>query len=348
MARGPNGQLKKAKKTATPHRSRRSLSENGGHTSLDWDTVEARINEDWQRQGMASIYLLQRQVDPPHRHRLALFFIDVAGGSLTMAQVRTNVPGAVMNHLDRIELNSWIYVPCSDALLRQLIFGSIVWATRHQREIPQETRRITEMVLGPLAEFSDPDLALFGHDGRPRPGSPGEGPAPFSSQTTGPRGATPRVRSPKPAPRSGDRAGVIIPFHEVLPHIDSGLTLMVRHDPELPDGEYGVFEGYCGGAACDCRIVYLFVVSSRDPGNVLAQITVGFEPEAFYRRWLGPGLAEGAKSLKGPDLAMMAPQSSSAPALLRVLAPGLDPRRLNLFKERYFLFKKALAPHRKG
>lgn len=123
---------------------------------------------------------------------------------------------------------------------------------------------------------------------------------------------------------------------------------MVQQDQELPDGEYGVFEGCCGGADCDCHIVHLFVVSSQDPGNVLAQITVGFEPEAFYRRWLDPGLVEEATLLKGPDLAMMAPQSSWAPALLRVLAPGLDQRRLNLFEECYFLFKKALVPHWTG
>ncbi len=343
MARGRNGQLKKAKKTVTSHGSRRSRSTNGGPTDLDWTTVEARINEDWQRQGMASIYLLQRHVDPPHRHRLALFFIDMVEAGLILAQVRSNVPG-VVNPRNRIELASRTYVTCSDALLRQLVFGSIIWAARHQRQIPSVTLQITQRVLGPLAEFSDQDLALFRHDGRPHPE---EGRDPFPTRTTGPRRATPRIRSPKPAPRTEDSAGVIIPFHEVLPHIESGLTLMVRYDPELPDGEYGVFEGYCGGADCDCRIVYLFVVSSRDPQNVLAQITVGFEPEAFYRRWLGPGLAEGAHSLKGPDLAMMAPQSSWAPALLRVLTPSLNPQRLDLFKARYFLFKKALAHRRK-
>ena len=86
----------------------------------------------------------------------------------------------------------------------------------------------------------------------------------------------------------------------------------------------------------------IFVVSRRFPDQVLANITVGFEPVQFYRDWI-KGDGHDVDALKGPALMPMTSQSKLAPALLRLIGPYLSGDRLDKFRRHYFMFKDALS-----
>ena len=110
-------------------------------------------------------------------------------------------------------------------------------------------------------------------------------------------------------------------FHEICPEIGfrdtRSVTLSADDGHGLPADAYAFLEMYCADTGCDCRRAYFEVVAASNPGVVLAVITWGWEPLAFYRRWGHyPGAAKDAKVMKGPALAPLNRQSALAPALL--------------------------------
>jgi hypothetical protein len=83
---------------------------------------------------------------------------------------------------------------------------------------------------------------------------------------------------------------------------------------------------------------------------VLAVISWGWEPLAFYRRWGNfPKTAKDAKGMKGPALAPMNRQSDLAPALLELAKNVLlsSPEYVERIKRHYALFR-ATIDGRKG
>lgn len=337
MARGPNGLIKKHKKRRKPQHAQSVPNPHVEREAAtpEWETVQARINANWETQGLASIHVLQRQTGDPGHFRVALFLVDIFGVGLREASLQANVPPHVMEPI--VQTAKWHNVgtvPCPEERVRQLVLGSIVWARRHGFSTPKQALRVAQRVWGPASEIDDPQLAAFGlrHDAR----VPGDG------ELLG------RISSERSRARRDGTGVEIIPFHEILPDISDGLTLIVEGDDEVPDGTYGFFEAYCADLDCDCRVIYLLAVSARQPQTILAHITLGFESEAFYREWMGGGEDDLFKSLKGPDLMAMAPQSAIASGLLRLVTPYLNKRRMNNFKRRYFLFKKTLAQQARG
>ncbi len=146
-------------------------------------------------------------------------------------------------------------------------------------------------------------------------------------------------------------SGEIVPFNEVCPDIDEMLVIPVRNHTLLPDGDYGLVDGFCADPDCDCRVIYIFVMAESRPGRKLASITFGWEPLEFYRKWMrADKIDDGIRALKGPALMSMAPQTDLADALLELVAPRLRERSYaDLLKRHYRLFKDSLRrnpPHR--
>ncbi len=152
------------------------------------------------------------------------------------------------------------------------------------------------------------------------------------------------VSAPGQSPAMGLISGEIVPFYEVCPDAGEEMRVMaVRDHPCLPDGDYGLIDGFCADPDCDCRVIYLFVVSESRPGK-LASITFGWEPLEFYRQWMGADeVNEQIRALKAPALMSMAPQTELADALLELVSLRLqESRYVDLLKRHYRRFKDAL------
>ena len=135
-------------------------------------------------------------------------------------------------------------------------------------------------------------------------------------------------------------------FHEICPEIGlretRSVTLPANSGHDLPADDYGFLEMYCSEAGCDCRRVYLQVIAASKPAVVLAVISWGWEPLAFYRRWGHyPGAEKDAKDMKGPSLALLTKQSARAPALLELAKAVLlsSPEYVERIKRHYTLFR---------
>jgi len=138
--------------------------------------------------------------------------------------------------------------------------------------------------------------------------------------------------------------GEIVPFYEVCPDAGEEMRVMrVQGHPRLPDGDYGLVDAFCADPDCDCRVIYIFVVSESRPGK-LASITFGWEPLEFYRKWMrADKVDDHTRDLKGPALMSMAPQTELAGALLELVALRLQESwYVDLLKRHYRQFKDAL------
>lgn len=120
------------------------------------------------------------------------------------------------------------------------------------------------------------------------------------------------------------------------------MRVMVRDHPRLPDGDYGLIDGFYAAPDCDCRVIYIFVVSESQ--GKLALITFGWEPLEFYRQWMRADIVDDQiRALKGPALMSMTPQTELADALLELVALRLqDSWYVYLLKRNYQRFKDTL------
>ena len=128
-----------------------------------------------------------------------------------------------------------------------------------------------------------------------------------------------------------------VPFHKYFPEIAENETrcLTVFHDSKLPSGSYGLFESYCSKPGCDCRRVFLSIISIGKK-QILAVIVFGWESERFYAEWMGDNDRETIKGLKGPCLNRSSSQSKLAPVLLKYVKNILkDKQYVNKIKRHY-------------
>lgn len=109
------------------------------------------------------------------------------------------------------------------------------------------------------------------------------------------------------------------PLEDLLPDVARNETRSVLH---YEDGEvvraYLFAESFCNEVGCDCRRVFIQVMSDeRGVPQPRATIAWGWEPAAFYRKWASfPLTGEDIEELKGPALPRLTVQSEEAPALL--------------------------------
>ncbi len=133
-------------------------------------------------------------------------------------------------------------------------------------------------------------------------------------------------------------------FNEHFPEISKcetrSITLLERTSAGLPPGEYGFLEMYCNERKCDCRRVFLYVVTppSKDP---LAVVAYGWESEKFYAKWMRDDSPDVIEELKGPSLNMASPQSKLAPAVLKLVKEVLlqDTEYIERLKGHYKMFR---------
>ncbi len=131
-----------------------------------------------------------------------------------------------------------------------------------------------------------------------------------------------------------------VPFYMEFPELAKKETraMILFDDPIIPDGKYYLIESYCDEPGCDCRRVFLNVLSDTD--EPLAVIAYGWENKKFYSKWLGGNDPEAIKDLKGPSLNLCSPQSKYAPTLLEKVEFVLqDKQYLNRLKRHYKLFR---------
>lgn len=81
----------------------------------------------------------------------------------------------------------------------------------------------------------------------------------------------------------------MVPLFEKFPEIAEVETrsIIIAGNSKIPKGIYGLFESYCDESNCDCRRVFINVISKDTPGDVLATISFGWETPEFYKKWMG-------------------------------------------------------------
>ena len=140
-----------------------------------------------------------------------------------------------------------------------------------------------------------------------------------------------------------------ISLDQVLPELAEEIYVITasRGNGGLPSGDYGLVEMYCRDPDCDCRRVFLSVVSSRLKKSI-AVIVFGWESKNFYAEWFGadesylrrdPDLLD---RLKGPCLNSCSPQSKYAAEALRAVSETAlkDRAYIEVLKRHYKLFKR--------
>lgn len=136
-----------------------------------------------------------------------------------------------------------------------------------------------------------------------------------------------------------------IPFYEHFPELAEEETrcLMAFNDSKLPVDNYDLIELYCDEPGCDCRRVFLNIISEKT-GKTLAVIAYGWEDEKYYSKWMGDNEPEIIKELKGPTLNLSSPQSKLAPILLdRVKSIVLqDKNYIQRLKRHYNIFREVI------
>src|SRR5947207_15509393 len=109
---------------------------------------------------------------------------------------------------------------------------------------------------------------------------------------------------------------LMTPFYKLFPDLaqTESKVITVRDNAFLPSGEYSFIESYCDQVDCDCRRVYILVLSPTTESKVWATINYGWEELKFYQKWLVS--QQDALMCKGPSLLPFTEQTLYAPALL--------------------------------
>jgi hypothetical protein len=146
------------------------------------------------------------------------------------------------------------------------------------------------------------------------------------------------------------------PFHSLLPELAQrevrcvhlGATTETTPEPALPADEYIYLEFYCEDLNCDCRRVFLQVISKGQPGKVFASIGYGWEKESFYRKRM-PWNPDEAKGTVQGELDPLNEQSEFADDFLDLFQRVVldEPYRLRL-RRHYRLFREELARRQAG
>lgn len=108
-------------------------------------------------------------------------------------------------------------------------------------------------------------------------------------------------------------------LYDLLPDVAKAETrslLLPRPDGTPGDG-FAFMEMFCDEPGCDCRRVIVRVAPTNDPKRVLANISYGWEPDSFYRKWAGfPLDQDDLEELRGPGLMRLNAQSEQADEML--------------------------------
>ena len=122
---------------------------------------------------------------------------------------------------------------------------------------------------------------------------------------------------------------------------------VVQSDLGLPSDDYAFIEFYCEDRLCDCRRVFIEVLS-RKTKAVLASINFGWEKESFYRKKI-PFDPEAPRRITRGWLDPLHPQSKHAKELLRLFQGVVGDASYCLrLKRHYQLFKSCLEQEQRS
>jgi hypothetical protein len=143
------------------------------------------------------------------------------------------------------------------------------------------------------------------------------------------------------------------PFFERFPEVAAAetRTAVVRGQKDLPDGEYGFVELYCDEPGCDCRRVFLEVITPDPMDGILATISFGWEAPQFYRGWASFPLSdEELDEMIGPSIPAFNRQSPLASALLKLAKTHLfaDEEYVARLRRHYAMHRQAVDAERRG
>jgi len=137
-------------------------------------------------------------------------------------------------------------------------------------------------------------------------------------------------------------------LYDELPKIaEQGTRSIIVVDDKqgLPRGAYSFVETYCTDKTCDCRrtIVQVFNPESGFE-NLLASISYGWEPWAFYKNW-GLSLPKDMiDMLKGPAFEPSFPKSELSDLLLEQFKMSLqDKEYRSRIIRHYVMFKEKIG-----
>jgi hypothetical protein len=146
------------------------------------------------------------------------------------------------------------------------------------------------------------------------------------------------------------------PFHSLFPELAQREVRCVHlgaapdgaPESDLPSDEYIYLEFYCDDLDCDCRRVFLQVISKGQPGKVFASIGYGWEKESFYRKRM-PWDPDEAKGTVRGELDPLNEQSEFAQDFLELFRRVVldEPYRLRL-RRHYRLSREELARRQAG
>ncbi len=133
-------------------------------------------------------------------------------------------------------------------------------------------------------------------------------------------------------------------FPEIAEQETRTVTVFDHSEFNLPPAHYSFLEMYCDEPGCDCRRVFLSVVSSLQKDDILAVVAWGWEKRDFYVKWMGDDDPTLIKDLIGPGLNLSSPQSSYAPTLLNLFKNVLlkDAGYVARIKEHYAMFRQKI------
>ncbi len=135
-------------------------------------------------------------------------------------------------------------------------------------------------------------------------------------------------------------------FHEKFPTVAEKETrsITIINNPGLPHDSYGLIESYCDELDCDCRRVFLSILSEKQE-KILAVIAYGWENKKFYAKWVGDNDPQTIKELQGPILNLASPQSRFAPKILELVNRVVlkDKKYIERLKNHYMMFREKIG-----
>ena len=140
-------------------------------------------------------------------------------------------------------------------------------------------------------------------------------------------------------------------FYELFPEVAERETrnIILQKSKDIDSkyinlsGEYSFVEAYCDEKNCDCRRVFLNVLSPKSRGT-LAVIAYGWESKKYYSKWMGEAEESVISTLFGASLNLASPQSSVAPQLLELVKDVLlsDSIYVERIKQHYKMYRQKI------
>ena len=138
----------------------------------------------------------------------------------------------------------------------------------------------------------------------------------------------------------------MVPLFEKLPEIAAVETrsiIIADNNSNIPNGIYGLWESYCDELNCDCRRIFINVVSRDSPGDILATISYGWETPEFYKKWMGRADTKLIDMMTQPHLEIGCVQSKYANDFLELFQGMIkDKSYVERLSRHYVLFKEVV------